>query len=127
MSIRGNSARIQNLQPQSLWKVPRKAYSCAKPGEGGIGIIEMLFCTSMVALVGGGEHPDYSLRNLKIINTKRLSVICELSFATAILAVKLNRKRLIVTLDEHIYLYDISSMKLLHTIDTNPNPNGESF
>ena len=81
----------------------------------------------MVALVGGGEHPDYSLRNLKIINTKRLSVICELSFATAILAVKLNRKRLIVTLDEHIYLYDISSMKLLHTIDTNPNPNGESF
>lgn len=36
----------------------------------------------------------------------------------------MNRRRLIVVLEEQIYLYDISNMKLLHTIDTNPNPNG---
>jgi autophagy-related protein 18 len=40
------------------------------------------------------------------------------------LAVKLNRKRLIVVLEEQIYVYDISNMKLLHTIETSPNPNG---
>jgi autophagy-related protein 18 len=28
-----------------------------------------------------------------------------------------------VVLEEHIYVYDISNMKLLHTIDTSPNPN----
>lgn len=37
----------------------------------------------------------------------------------------MNRRRLIVVLEEQIYLYDISNMKLLHTIETNPNPNGK--
>ncbi|CAG8622023.1 5293_t:CDS:2 [Cetraspora pellucida] len=58
---------------------------------GGTGIVEMLFCTSLVALV----------------------------------AVKLNRRRLIVVLEQTIFIYDISNMKLLHTIDTSPNPNGD--
>ncbi|OBZ87290.1 Autophagy-related protein 18 [Choanephora cucurbitarum] len=89
---------------------------------GGTGIVEMLFCTSLVALVGAGEHPAFSPRQLQIINTKRQTTICELSFPTAILAVKMNRRRLIVVLEELIYLYDISNMKLLHTIETNPNP-----
>jgi autophagy-related protein 18 len=30
----------------------------------------MLFCTSLVALVGAGEHPAFSPRQLQIINTK---------------------------------------------------------
>ncbi len=37
----------------------------------------------------------------------------------------MNRKRLIVVLESEIYIYDISTMKLLHTIETGPNPNGE--
>ena len=91
--------------------------------SGGIGIAEMLFCTSLVALVGAGEHPLYSPRRLQIVNTKRQSTICDLTFATAILGVELNRKRLVVVLEEHLYIYDIGNMKLLHTIDTAPNPN----
>lgn len=118
---------------------------------GGTGIVEMLFCTSLVALVGAGEHPAFSPRQLQIINTKvikiaapaktmravvlnfalfffqRQTTICELSFPTAILAVKMNRRRLIVVLEEQIFLYDISNMKLLHTIDTNPNPQGNTI
>ncbi|KAK4514134.1 uncharacterized protein ATC70_006143 [Mucor velutinosus] len=95
---------------------------CYSKQAGGTGIVEMLFCTSLVALVGAGEHPAFSPRQLQIINTKRQTTICELSFPTAILAVKMNRRRLIVVLEEQIFLYDISNMKLLHTIDTNPNP-----
>lgn len=38
------------------------------------------------------------------------------------LKVKLNRKRLIVLLEEQIYIYDISNMQLLHTIETSSNP-----
>jgi autophagy-related protein 18 len=37
----------------------------------------------------------------------------------------MNRRRLIVVLEEQIFVYDISNMKLLHTIDTNPNPQGK--
>lgn len=39
------------------------------------------------------------------------------------LAVRLNRKRLAVVLEEEIYLYDISNMGLVSTIATSPNPN----
>ena len=46
-------------------------------------------------------------------------------FPTAILAVRMNRKRLIVVLELEIYIYDISTMKLLHTLDTGANPNGK--
>ncbi|KAI8904471.1 WD40-repeat-containing domain protein [Gorgonomyces haynaldii] len=105
-----------------------KIYNCDPFGkcygkqDSAIAIIEMLFSTSLVALVGSGES-NLSPRKLQIINTKRQSTICELTFASAVLSVKLNRRRLIVVLEEHIYVYDISNMKLLHTIDTSPNPN----
>ena len=39
------------------------------------------------------------------------------------LAVRLNRKRLAVVLEEEIYIYDIANMTLLYTIPTSPNPN----
>ncbi|KAH7146585.1 WD40-repeat-containing domain protein [Dactylonectria macrodidyma] len=83
--------------------------------DGNIAIIEMLFSTSLVALI-------LSPRHLIIQNTKRASIICELTFPSAVLAVRLNRKRLAVVLEEEIYLYDISNMSLLHTIATSPNP-----
>lgn len=64
------------------------------------------------------------MRRLQIVNTKRNSLICELNFPTTILAVRLNRRRLVVVLEEQIYVYDISNLRLLHTIETSPNPNG---
>ncbi|PLB47264.1 autophagy-related protein 18 [Aspergillus steynii IBT 23096] len=84
--------------------------------EGNIAIIEMLFSTSLVALI-------LSPRRLQITNTKRQSTICELTFPTTVLAVKLNRKRLVIVLEDQIYLYDIQTMKLLYAIETSPNPN----
>ncbi|PGH14106.1 hypothetical protein AJ79_03223 [Helicocarpus griseus UAMH5409] len=84
--------------------------------EGNIAILEMLFSTSLVALI-------LSPRRLQITNTKRQSTICELTFPTTVLAVRLNRKRLVIVLEDQIYLYDIQTMKLLYTIETSPNPN----
>ncbi|KAI3317621.1 WD40 repeat-like protein [Xylariaceae sp. AK1471] len=83
--------------------------------DGNIALIEMLFSTSLVALV-------HSPRHLIIQNTKRASVICELSFPSAVLAVRLNRKRLCVVLEDSMYLYDIANMSNLQRIDTSPNP-----
>jgi len=61
-----------------------------------------------------------------ILLLKRQSIICELLFPSSILAVKLNRKTLIVVLEMEIYIYDISNMRLMHTIGTQPNPEGKS-
>ncbi|KAH6620729.1 WD40-repeat-containing domain protein [Chaetomium sp. MPI-SDFR-AT-0129] len=84
--------------------------------EGNITSVEMLFSTSLVALVRSPRH-------LVVQNTKRGSVICELTFPTAVLAVRLNRRRMAVVLEQEIYVYDIGNMSLLHTIATSPNPN----
>jgi len=50
--------------------------------------------------------------------------VCELSFVSKILAIKMNRKRLVVVLEERIHVYDISNMKILQTIETPLNPTG---
>ncbi|KAG5641322.1 hypothetical protein DXG03_005491, partial [Asterophora parasitica] len=84
----------------------------------------MLFCTSLIALVGAADQPQSSPRKLQIVNTKRQSMICELLFPSSILAVKLNRKTLVIVLETEIYIYDISNMRLLHVIETTPNPEG---
>ncbi|KAF3913006.1 hypothetical protein ABW21_db0201397 [Orbilia brochopaga] len=102
-----NGYRIYNCDPFG---------KCYEKKDGDITIVEMLFSTSLIAVI-------LSPRRLQITNTRRESTICELTFPTAVLAVKLNRKRLIVVLEDQIYVYDISNMKLLTTIETSPNPN----
>jgi len=48
-----------------------------------------------------------------------------MNYHTAILAVKLNRKRLVVVLETTTYIYDMTTMRLAHTIaSTPPNPDG---
>ncbi|KAJ7662495.1 WD40-repeat-containing domain protein [Mycena rosella] len=101
--------------------------------DGARGIVEMLFCTSLIALVGAPDTPSSSAssptpnastspRKLQIVNTKRQSTICELLFPSSILAVKLNRKTLVIILETEIYVYDMSNMRLLHVLETVPNP-----
>ena len=51
-------------------------------------------------------------------------MICELLFPSSILAVKLNRKTFVIVLEIKIYIYNISNMKLIHVIETTPNPEG---
>ncbi|KAF8809634.1 hypothetical protein BYT27DRAFT_7254366 [Phlegmacium glaucopus] len=55
---------------------------------------------------------------------KRQSMICEfkLLFTSSILAVRLNRNSLVVVLEMEIYVHNISDMRLLHFIETRPNP-----
>ncbi|CAI5737332.1 unnamed protein product [Peronospora destructor] len=95
---------------------------CFQEDIGGIGIAEMLYCTSLVALVGAGDQPAFSPRRLRVWNTKTGAAICDLNFVTAVLAVRMNRQRLVAVLERKIYIFDISTMKILETLDTSPNP-----
>ncbi|CCI49425.1 unnamed protein product [Albugo candida] len=96
---------------------------CFQEEIGGIGIAEMLYCTSLVALVGAGEIPAFSPRRLRMWNTKSGEAICDLNFVTAVLAVRMNNQRLVVILERTIHIFDIKSMKILQSLDTSPNPN----
>jgi len=83
-------------------------------------IVERLFSSSLVAIVSLS-----SPRKLKVCHFKKGTEICNYSYSNTILAVRLNRQRLIVCLEESLYIHNIRDMKVLHTIrDTPPNPTG---
>ncbi len=88
-----------------------------------MGICEMMFSSSLVAITGIGEPVTFSPRKLRILNTKRQTVVCELNFPSKILAVKMNRKWLVAVLEDKISIYDLATMSIVHTIETVSNPN----
>ncbi|KAI8436378.1 hypothetical protein MSG28_004402 [Choristoneura fumiferana] len=65
------------------------------------------------------------VRKLIVCHYKKGTEICNYSYSNTILAVKLNRSRLVVCLEESLHIHNIRDMKILHTIrDTPPNPRG---
>lgn len=83
-------------------------------------IVERLFSSSLVAIVSLSAP-----RKLKVCHFKKGTEICNYSYPNTILAVRLNRVRLLVVLEESLYIHNIRDMKVLHTIrDTPPNPSG---
>ncbi|XP_022729785.1 autophagy-related protein 18b-like isoform X6 [Durio zibethinus] len=112
---------------------------CYERSFGAFIIVEMLYSSSLLAIVGAGEQPSLSPRRLCLFNTATGAPLRELPFLTSILAVRLNRKRhlierrtvipllstfhrrLLVVLQENTYIYDSNSLAMLDTIDTVPN------
>jgi len=85
-----------------------------------VSIVERLFSSSLIALVS-----QSSPRRLRVCHFKKGTEICQYSYSNTILAVKLNRARLVVCLEEALYIHNIRDMKVLHTIrETPPNPRG---
>ncbi|TXG60887.1 hypothetical protein EZV62_012250 [Acer yangbiense] len=91
---------------------------------GAFNIVEMLYSSSLLAIVGAGEQPSLSPRCLCLFNTTTGNALRELNFLTSILAVRLNKKRLVVVLREKTYIYDANTLAILDTIDTVPNLKG---
>lgn len=109
---------------------------------GGIGIIEMLYRSNILALVGGGRNPKYPLNKVMIWDDSQMKCIGEMSFRSEVKAVKLrpNRqvffyfcncflieiffKRIVVILDNKIFIYNFADLKLLDHMDTCLNPKG---
>ncbi|KAH8406873.1 hypothetical protein KR222_009638 [Zaprionus bogoriensis] len=83
-------------------------------------LVERLFESSLLAIVSQSAP-----RKLRVCHFKKQSEICNYSYSNTILAVKLNRDRLIVCLEESLYIHNIQDMKVVHTIrDTPCNPQG---
>ncbi|KAJ9059528.1 Phosphatidylinositol 3,5-bisphosphate-binding protein [Entomophthora muscae] len=80
--------------------------------DGGIGIVEMLFRTNYIGLVGSGRHPKYPTNKVMIWDDLKGKPIFELEFRSVVKNIKLRR--------------DIfgGTPKKLFTFDTNFNTKG---
>ncbi|GAB1297007.1 WD repeat domain phosphoinositide-interacting protein 1 [Apodemus speciosus] len=83
-------------------------------------IVERLFSSSLVVVVSHTKP-----RQMNVYHFKKGTEICNYSYASNILSIRLNRQRLLVCLEESIYIHNIKDMKLLKTLlDIPSNPTG---
>ncbi len=92
--------------------------------DAGIGTVCMLYRSNILALIGGGAHPKYPLNKVMLWDDHQSKCIGELSFKTAVKSVKMRKDRIAVVLDQRIYMYQFSDLKLLDVVDTGQNPQG---
>ena len=94
---------------------------------GAVRVAEMLWSTSLVAVVGAGDDPRaLSPRTLRVLNTSAADrrPIADLSFRDAVLAVRLNRARLVVVTERRAIVHDAATLASLRAVETAQNPRG---
>lgn len=83
-------------------------------------IVERMFSSSLLAIVTMN-----SPRKMKVFHYKRGTEICNYSYSSSVLAIKLNRVRLVVCMNGSLYIHSTKDMLVKHTIRETPlNPNG---
>ncbi|KAF3556434.1 hypothetical protein F2Q69_00017787 [Brassica cretica] len=92
--------------------------------NGGFRIVEMLFRSNILALVGGGPNSQYPSTKVLIWDDHQSRCISEFSFRSEIRAVKLSRDWIVVVLEHKIYVYSFVDLRLLLQIETYANPRG---
>jgi WD repeat-containing protein 45 len=87
-------------------------------------ITQMLFRCNLLAIVGGGRNPRYPTNKVMIWDDHQNKCIGELKFRTEVKAVKLRRDRVVVVLENKVFVYRFKDLRLLDHITTVSNPKG---
>lgn len=92
--------------------------------SGGFGIVEMLFRSNILALVGGGAGSQYPPNKVLVYDDRQGRCIGEFAFRSNVRGVRLKKDRIVVVLEHKIYVYNLNDLKLLHQIETLSNLKG---
>jgi WD40 repeat protein len=91
--------------------------------EGGaVGIVQPMF--NIFAVVGSLKHPKYPSTKVMIYDDNQKSFIGEMSFKSQVRGVKLRRDKIVVILEEKIYIYAFNTLRLIDHIETTKNQAG---
>jgi len=92
--------------------------------EGGIGRVEMLYRSNILALVGGGDKPKYDKKKVVLWDDSETKVITELRFSYEILNVKLKKDRVFIVTEQKVYVFLFDDFSSNDKVETIKNPKG---
>ena len=92
--------------------------------DGGIKIIEMLYNTNLLVLVGGGKNPKFSKNKVILYDESSSKIITEFSILDYINNVKIKNDRIFIVSDKNIIILSLFNFKLIDKIDTYQNKKG---
>ena len=87
-------------------------------------MVEMLYRSNILALVGGGSNPKYPNNKVMLWDDHQTKCIGELSFRTEVKGIKLKADKIVAVLENKIYVYNFTDLKLIDHIETVKNPKG---
>ena len=92
--------------------------------NGGIGIIEMLYKSNILGLVGGGTYPKFNKNKLIIWDDMQCKEISELKFSSNVLNIKLKKDKIFSICENKIFIFNFQTYQNIDIIETKDNPKG---
>lgn len=90
----------------------------------GVGVIEMLFSSNILAMVGGGPNPAFGSRNKLVLwDNQQMQMIGEIVTTRPVRAVRMHRNIIVVVLENKVQVFD-NDIKEVHSFETVSNPEG---
>ena len=90
--------------------------------KGGIGIVEMLYDTNLLGLVGGGKNPKYPLNEFVLWDEEKGEEVGKIKMSKNILNIKLKENKVYIVTSDRIYLFDFN-LNLIDALESK-NPLG---
>ena len=84
----------------------------------------MLDKSNILALVGGGEYPKFSINKITIWDDHQGKIISQIRFNSEVIKVKIRKDTIIGVLQEKIYILNIATLETIDILETYNNPNG---
>ena len=92
--------------------------------NGGIGIIEMMNRSNILALVGGGDNPKFAVNKVIIWDDYQEKIISEIRCISKIKSIRVKRDRLFIVCTQKIYIFSFLPLENIENIQTIENPKG---
>ena len=87
-------------------------------------LAEMLFSTSLLAVGGGPADKKLATKTVCVINTAKHTLIREIVLPKAVLALRMNRKRLVAVMETAVSVFELADLSSIKTVETARNVGG---